>query len=99
VEASPVLSGLSVVAHTAVDRLHLFVVKVGTLEVHMAHDALDVGVSRRGEGFGVDVDGDLEAIASPCEIRVLVTHETVLVLLGTGGEGGEEGQCREHNDP
>jgi hypothetical protein len=99
VEALFVVRGFAVVAHTAIDRLHVFVVKVGTLEVHVAHDAVDVVMDRRGESLGVDVHGYLEAIASPGEIRVLVTHEAVLVLLGTGGKGNEEGKCREQDNP
>jgi hypothetical protein len=65
----------------------------------MTHDAVDVGVNRRGEGLGVDVDRDLESIASSGEIGVLMTHEAVFVLLGAGGQRDEKGKRRENGYP
>jgi hypothetical protein len=70
------------VAHRAVNRLEIILVReLGPIEIHVTVDTAEIGVDGSAKSFGIDKDRDLVVAALPYEFRVLVAHETILVLL------------------
>jgi hypothetical protein len=81
------LSGLVVTAG-ALHRGQLLVVRqLDAVEVRVAVDAAELAVHGAGVRGRIDEDGDLFAPSLAHRLRVLVTHETVGVVLGTKPDG------------
>jgi hypothetical protein len=97
---------LPFMTEAALHRLQLVVMRdLRTIQVLVAHDAVQVPVSRVGVVLGVHEHRDLLTVPFSGEIRVLMAKETLLVLLGKrcrqareDGRGEEQAPSRDPAD-
>ena len=81
------------IAARAVDRLEIVGVgQIFRIGVLMTKNALHLGMDRGGVVIRVDEDRELLAVSGTRQVRVLVAHEAVFVLLRDGGNDEQHGK-------
>ena len=79
-----------IVAGSAVDRLELLVVgQLGAVEIPVAIDTCEFGMDRCPERLEIHIHRDLTTATLTDRLRIVVAHQTVVVLLCSSRRRGD----------